>query len=77
MHFFLHCPAFLVQRQVMVDEMDRRIPGVMQPYLNYTLSKHLAAEFCSIIIKGTGDTETDMHLFQIVQKFISSTNRFR
>ena len=76
-HFFLYCPAFQTQRQVMLGEMDRHIPGAVQPYLNYLDRKQLALEFCSIIITGTGNSETDMHLFKIVQNFISDTNRFR
>ena len=73
-HFFLSCPTFAAQRQVMMDGMGVRVPAVVQPYHNNQIG---SLQFSKVLLYGTREHETDVKLFKIVQTYITSTNRCR
>ena len=77
-HFFLYCPAFAAQRQVMLDDMDRQVPQVAQPYTNFFPLNNTkqATVFYKVLLFGTGEKVNDNRIFKIVQNFICEKNDF-
>ena len=76
-HFLLYCPAFAAQRQVMLDDIMGRGLEPVQPLLNYQNMPKLASNLTRVLLHGTEDDQIDKLLFNIVQTFICSSNRFR
>ena len=68
-HFLLYCPNFAAHRQVMLDDMNARIPQVAQPITQYAQlnNKKYGKELCNILIFGTRNENFDKIIFQIVQ----------
>ena len=76
-HFLLFCPSFAALRHDMLYEMEAKVPQTVQPYIpNYQNSNNLATQFCNLLIFGTTNINIDKHIFEIVQNFIATTNRF-
>ncbi len=76
-HFLLYCPAFAVQRNMMLEDLRERVLQSVLPYIQYLENPKLSLPFSKLLLTGTGKCNIDVKLFEIVQNFISQSNRFR
>ena len=74
-HFLLNCTKYAAHRQNMIADLRVVIPQHSNLLANFNNRKK-QKELCNIFIQGTGTEEVDTKLFQIIAKFISSTDRF-
>ena len=75
-HYLLHCPAFAVHRQQMLQDLASDVPDTVGAFLNYSVQPRLAGGFATLMLNGTGDRKIDELLFTHVQNYISKTQRF-
>ena len=74
-HYLLECPTFAAQRQ----EMIVRLTNIFPHEQNFVLDLRSATNrkrLCNTLIYGTGNSENDKLLFDVVAKFILQSKRF-
>ena len=75
-HYFLSCPTYAVQRQQLLQDLNRDVPTIMRPLNNFETNKKSANELVKVLIFGVNKVETDKTIFTFVQIFIENTERF-
>ena len=74
LHFLIQCPAYAAPRTEMINDLSLLVPNI--PVLFQGRSRRALDELLNIMIKGTGNEQTDMVIFTVVSKFIKQSERF-
>ena len=77
-HYFLKCPTYATQREVMLREICQNLAPNINPNLLLPQSTDEFREFLEIILNGStqSDFDTNRKIFDVIHSFIHTSRRF-